>query len=304
MKYTKLYIMNLMFGVSLCQKKQRNLKLCVFIFFTIALIFLVIYTPSGTPLIYLLSFLYIIFFVLLILYHTKNYKLFYKKNIINGLIKNYDSSFRYTPNIGISSSLYKDAEFEQHFDRYTSEDSISGKFQNKFPFTIAEVKTENEYRDSKGRSTYTTIFNGLFICITLDKNIPSKIHIRKNSLLKNNFSLLDFKANKLERVEMDSPDFEKVYDVYSDNNIITMQLFTSSHMQAILDFKEKYKIYPEFTIKNNSLFLRFESSKAFFEPKHFKKILDYDCLYKEYEFINSIMDICKLIIENISFTLI
>ncbi len=295
---------NLMFGATEYEKKQRNLKIGIFLVLTIILIFLIIFIPSSSSFTFIIGFLYIIFLFLLIQFHSKNYKLFYKKNIINDLIKSYDDSFRYLPNIGISSNLYKDAEFEQYFDRYTSEDSISGNFQNKFPFTMAEVKTENETKDSKGRSSYTTIFKGLFIHITLDKQIPAKIHIRKNSLIKTKFSLFNFKINKLERVEMDSPDFEKVYDVYSNNNIITMQFFTSSHMQMIMDFKKKYKIYPEFTIKNNSLYLRFSSSKAIFEPKPFKKMLDYSCLNKEYEFITSIMNICNLIIENISTTLI
>ena len=302
MIYIPIYIKNYILGASLYEKKQRNLKIGIFLILTIIILLLIIFIPSAKSLLIFIGILYIVFLTLLIQYHPKSYISFYKKNIINNLIKNYDDSFNYMPNIGISPSLYKNAEFEQYFDRFTSEDSISGKFQNKFPFTMAEVKTENETKDSKGHSTYTTIFKGLFIHITLEKPIPSKIHIRKNSLLKNKFSIFNFKINKLDRIEMDSPDFEKIYDIYSDNNIITMQLFTASQMQMILDFKKKYKIYPEFTIKNNSLYMRFSSSKAFFEPRPFKKLLDYNCLNEEYKFITSIMNICNLIINNISNT--
>lgn len=48
---------------------------------------------------------------------------------------------------------------------------------------------------------------------------------------------------------MDDSDFEKLYFVKTDNRILTMQIFTSSLLRYIVDFKTKYKIIPEITIK-------------------------------------------------------
>ena len=92
---------------------------------------------------------------------------------------------------------------------------------------------------------------------------------------------------------MDSTSFEKVYDVYCNNKIAGMQVFTADTMQKILDFKEKYKMYPEISLKKNNLYMRFPIFKNCLEHNIFKNILDYKEIESFYILISSIINISE-----------
>ena len=103
-----------------------------------------------------------------------------------------------------------------------------------------------------------------------------------------------------EEIDMDDSDFEKLYFVKTDNRFLTMQIFTSSLLRYIVDFKTKYKIIPEITIKKEKIYLRFSINTTLFEPHALKSPLSYSEVQRQYIFINSIMQICKDLIKNIN----
>ena len=102
-------------------------------------------------------------------------------------------------------------------------------------------------------------------------------------------------------MELDSGEFEKLYDVYSTDKIMAMQLLTSDIMQMFIDFKEKYKITPELTLKENKLYIRFQTGNMF-EAILTKKALDYTTLLKYYDTIKFTLNITKEFIKNVKET--
>ncbi len=294
-------------------KKDMLLK----IFFTVLFIgFILLIYNLEIELVYKNLFLMssiILFIILIRNFHLRSYSNLYKKYVISKIIENFDESFRFNPQYSISPSTYLDGDFEQHFDRYHSEDCILGKFNKTFPFEMGEVKTEVKYEDydiehhTLDRS-YHTLFDGLFIKIKQDKVIPCTIYIRKKLLFSKSLFVPSNKtlnkkniANTLfEEIDMDDSDFEKLYFVKTDNRILTMQIFTSSLLRYIVDFKTKYKIIPEITIKKEKIYLRFSINTTLFEPHPLKSPLSYSEVQRQYIFINSIMQICKDLIKNIN----
>ena len=137
------------------------------------------------------------------------------------------------------------------------------------------------------KSTPTIIFHGLFAKVNLDKTINTTTKIRKNKLI-------DMK----DRLLMDSGEFEKLFDVYSDEKIETMQILTLDTMQKIIDFTDKTKIIPEFTIKENSIYIRFNTGEIF-EANVLKSALDYEKLKKYFDILNFIEIITEDIIKNL-----
>ena len=235
-------------------------------------------------------------FIIVLLYiafskNRRNYNKLFKEKVIKTFVKEYSSSLEYLSNKGISELSYINGEFEKP-DRFFSEDLIIGTLEDGNKIAMAEVESEIESRDEEGNVEYTTIFYGLFAEIKLDKTILANIKIRKNT-----FELIKPK----DKVEMDSSEFEKIFNVYGTNQIITMQLLTSDVMQMLIDFKEQNKFTLEITIKENNMYIRFDTGEVF-EANMLKKALDYDTLLKYYNIINFTLELTEKILKNIKET--
>lgn len=220
--------------------------------------------------------------------NIRDYTKLFKEKVIKRFVKEYSSSLEYLPNKGISESSYIKSEFEKP-DRFFSEDLIIGTLEDGNKISMAEVESEIESRDKEGNVEYTTIFYGLFSEIKLDKTILANIKIRKNT-----FELIKPKH----KVEMDSSEFEKIFNVYGTDPIITMQLLTADVMQMLIDFKEKNNFTPEITIKENNMYIRYDTGEVF-EATMFKQALDYNTLLKYYNIINFTLELTEKILKNL-----
>lgn len=270
------------------EEKNKKIRICVFI--VIVVIFLNIYFRGCSLGIYALLFSIMLFTILL--KPGKKYNYLFKENVIKTFVKAYSENLKYDQNKGIGSIYYREGEFE-NFDRFSSEDGIWGVLQDIYNINMAEVHTERRDVDEKGRVSYTTLFYGLFAQVEFDKFILGKIKLRRNSMIK--------LSSSKTRLTMDSGEFEKIYDVYSTDKIITMQIFTADVMQMFLDFKEKNKMIPELTIKGNKLYIRFNTGNLF-EANVFKSALDYSTLQRYFNTINFTLEITEKIVKNIKET--
>lgn len=237
--------------------------------------------------------LMIILFIILIATNKNNtYKKIYKENIILPLVKNYDSNLSFDSNRSIPRITYNMAEFES-YDNFYSNDYIYGNLDGIIPIELGDVYTESEHTDSDGNTTYSTVFRGLFSSIQLPQNLEStiKIHSDKGKLGRL-FSGKD-------RVEMDSQEFEKHFDVFSNNKILAMRILTSDIMNYMISFKEENKVRFEITIKNSFIYVRIHCDDMF-EPTTKKSAFDFDTLHKYYRFLNFICEINKKIYTTIS----
>lgn len=219
---------------------------------------------------------------------NNEYQINYKELVIRNLIREYNQKWIFNPYRGISSHVYSLGEFER-FDRFKSEDYIGGVLNNRCIIDMAEVTTEDRHTDEDGNTSYSIIFQGLFARISFATKIDSITKVRKNK-----FKLIESRNT----LEMDSGEFERIFDVYSEGKVTTMQILTLETMQKIIDFTHKTKIIPEFTIKQNYLYIRFKIDNVF-EPSLTKNSLDYETLKKYFDVINFVELISKEILNNI-----
>jgi len=228
-----------------------------------------------------------------------SYKKHYKEKIIRKFIKQFGENLEYDSIRGISSSKYNEGQFE-HYDRYYSEDLIRGTLDSGHKITMAEVYTA----DKTGKMV-SIIFGGIFIMMDLDKTIPVNMDLRVDKIIPTYIDLkkdkwkLDKKENK---VEMDYGEFEKNYNVYSDNKIVTMQLLTADVMQMFLDMKKQNKIIPEISLRFNKIYIRFRTGKNIFEPDMYRKATNYDTLKYYYDTIGFSINLIEKITKNIEKT--
>ena len=225
----------------------------------------------------------------------KKYAIVFKKTVIEKLIGNFYNNLEYYPEKQMPKRIYDEEKYE-YYNRYYSDDYIEAKINNKYDIGMAEVKTveERTERDSKGNTrtrTYTK-FHGIFAKIVIDKSINSELRIKQNGSY-------GFSKNRL---EMDSSEFEKYFDVSATNKIIGMQLLTADVMEELISFINKTNLRYDIVIKNNNIYLRFHCG-TMFEPENLKKgAIDKEKIEKYFYMLNFTYNLSDKIIKIINET--
>lgn len=181
----------------------------------------------------------------------------YKDKVINKMLENFIEELDYIPLKSLPSNIYDEAKYGRHYNRYYSDDYFEGKINNQkivMADLLVQEETKTKDKDGNEETETTTIFNGLFGKINLDKSINCNMTIAKDY----GFSFL----NK-QKLEMDSYEFEKAFNVYTDNNIIAMQLLTSDIQEDILALYNKYKINFHIAIMHNKMYVLFNTGSMF-----------------------------------------
>ena len=223
----------------------------------------------------------------------KSYRELFKEKIVGPIIENSFGSAKYDASAGISSFEYKKAGYKEQYDRYHSEDLIIAPLTvdgdvSTF-MTIAEVHTETESTDSDGDTTYTTVFYGLTSSFLLPKSLEKNIYIRSNGRVSG------WNKNK---VKMDMPEFEKIFDVESDDAILAMRVLTADVMAEMIDLYKKYKYRFEINILNDTIYMRLRTGPMF-EPSIFKESMEYKQIEKYYLVLKALTSIASHIYDTV-----
>ena len=221
---------------------------------------------------------------------TKKYKSLFKEKIINEIVDKSNSTFKYNPNSGVSSNEYAESEFDYGWDLYSSEDLIDGKLEDGSNLKMSQVHTQERHQttDSDGhiKTTYVTTFLGLYGIIKLKTGTKADFMIKANS----KFS----KFNK-NRIEMESGEFEKYYDVFSGskNNEIrqnAMELLTPEVIEEFVRIRNLFKTSLNLRIHDSKIYFRIDVGDIFEAPT-FKSSMDFDLLQNYF----SIIDVPRII---------
>ncbi len=227
--------------------------------------------------------------------NLNSYKEF-KQVIIKKLIDNFYDNLEYYPLKEMPERIYEKPNYNEYYNEYHSEDYFEGQIKNKYYIDMAEVFTEHveTHTDSEGNThtTRTTIFHGLFAKVTSEKSITSELRIVQDKIGKYNKN----------RLNMDSSEFEKYFDVITDNKIIAMQLLTADVMEEMIEFENKTNMKYDIVVKENEIYLRFHCGDMF-EPQSVRKgIINKAQLEKYFYMLNFTYNLSNRLIELINET--
>lgn len=218
--------------------------------------------------------------------YTNKYKKIYKEEVVGNFIKLVNSQLEYKPTsteFDFMEEDYKRANFDYTwFNRFYPDDYIEGFLDDEVFVKMGNLHIQKHTGSGKNSRT-EELFNGIFAHMSCGKNIGTYIKISKNQLKM---------FGQRDRVEMDSQEFEKYFDIYSENKILTMQILTSDVMAILVDFYNKYDIDYEIVIKDNRIYIRFFTG-AMFEPKIFGNSMDKKLLFSYYCILKFIVDVTK-----------
>lgn len=266
------------------EKMRKNMIFKKIIWFlTCILVFIGIITIGikyGKIIIFLIFSIFLLFMILYIMDLSNKYTKEYKKEIIKSLINEIDSTYEYSVKKGVTVSEYIKSGFEKRWDKYCSEDYISGKLDENSSFEMSQVKTiiTNMYTDDKGNISRVneTSFIGMFGIVNISGVFLDDIKIYPNSTIR---------KYKVSRVEMESTEFEKYFDVFSNNRVHAMEILTPESIERITELRNILKNTICIRMIENKVYFRI-SCGDIFEAPIFKKGVSFDLLYKYYSLIN------------------
>ena len=182
----------------------------------------------------------------------------YKDKIINKMLENFVDELEYDPQKGIDEKTYKDSLYDDYYDDYKSEDYFTGKINNQF-VKMSDVyvteEVEEEDKDGNKHTRTEIIFNGLFGKVKLSKSIGANVQITPNG------SRFNVKGSK--RLDMDSREFESIFDVYTNNPIVAMQILTVNIEEDMAELQKTQDIRVEINIMDDNMYILFHTNNMF-----------------------------------------
>lgn len=262
----------------------KSIIICLVLFAIAFAVFLVlkikfdIHSKAGY---YLLGIL----FIPAAFYYVYKYKIYnnlYLENYKSKVIKNFvETNSGLTYNQSSEKSLmssYLQAGFlDKGFNNFVSDDYIYGNIKNSEKLAICNFALQNVTKKGEFKNV---VYEGIFSETEINKYLDEEVRINKNSKL--------LKASN--RVEMDSNEFEKYFDVYTNSNILAMEILTHDVMEELVNFYIDYKIKFEIIIKSNHIYVRFDTG-AMFEPNILRESNNINTLWVYYSIINFVINL-------------
>ncbi len=116
------------------------------------------------------------------------------------------------------------------------EDNISGTHDG-VAFSLCEARLERRQRDSKGRTTYVEVYHGILFQLTFPKRFSGRTLVTRDGGSIGNF----FRGiGKQERVTLEDPRFEKMFEVYSSDQVEARYLMTPTFMERMMDLADTF----------------------------------------------------------------
>lgn len=246
--------------------KKEIIVCLITIIFTI---FLILKTNMFQFIIFIII-LYIIIITVINRKDTERFREIYKKHVVLESLNKVFTDITYLPNEEMD--YYKIAETNMMYmgDYYYSNDYIKGKYKN-INFELADVMLEDEYTDSDGDTHRVTIFQGQWFIFDFNKKFKSDIQVCEKTF-KNAKRRNKKYENKFKKVELESLEFNKKFNVYARKEIEAYYILTPSMMEKIMNVNEKIKGHLLFCFIDNKLHIGLYNNKDLFEPSIHKKI--------------------------------
>lgn len=108
---------------------------------------------------------------------TKEYKSSFKDAVIAPLIESIHPSLRYMPQLHIDPIYFTRSRlFNQKVDRVRGNDYVTGEIEGT-KIQFSDFHVQKRHKDSKGRDSWSTIFQGLFIVADFPKHFSGSTQV-------------------------------------------------------------------------------------------------------------------------------
>lgn len=206
----------------------------------------------------------------------KAYAAEFKEQVIREMVKLIDPNLQYFPQLRISQNEYRGSDiFRDPIDRYSGDDLVEGTLGvTRCRFSELHHQEKKESIDSKGRrrTHWVTIFKGIFFVADFNKHFNGRTYIVPDagmSFLGIGKLLEKWSFGRGELVELENPEFEKLFTVYGTDQVEARYILSTSLMDRLVNFRRKANTRLYLSFINSNLYLAITLNKNLFEPKLF-----------------------------------
>lgn len=214
----------------------------------------------------------------------------FKEKIVNKLIENFFTNVDYVPLKGIPREMYEKPKYDGYYNRYCSDDYIDATINDKYSLKIGEVTTKKveQHRSSNGSTTTSTtiIFSGLFIKINLGESVENTLKITRDNIIYGK-----------EKIEMDSQEFEKYFDVGAKFRLFGMEILTPDIMELLVDFRKVLKDNFDIYIIDDSMYIRLHVGPMFESVINETETIDKVTVKKYYDILDFTYNLSNKMIQ-------
>jgi len=222
-----------------------------------------------------------------------------KKEIFPNVL-NFFGDFKYHIETKKSVKEYYATELIPKHDTEIAEDHIVGTYkQIKIDLFETQLSRKVKYKDSNGNTStrQKTVFNGLILELSMNKSFGGKTVVKKDIGTVGNWFIK--KSTSLKKVKLEDPIFEKMFEVYSDDQVEARYLLTVTFIERLKELVENFGGKSiQCCFYNNKLLMMIPIEKDLFETGSIYEAEDFiddsKSLLKELSLIFNIIDTLKL----------
>jgi len=187
-----------------------------------------------------------------------------KENLLP-LITNFFGKFTYVYQPPLTDTLLKQSQIVKTYDKLITDDGFSGEYID-LPVMIAEYSGLQLQKPTKQnpKVSYKKQAHGIFFIADMQKKFQGETIVVKDKGILNRFA----HYKNLAKVGLESPEFEKKYEVYSDSQIEARYILTPVMLEYMLALKNSFSDI-EFSFFDNRLFMNIRIKENYFEASNF-----------------------------------
>lgn len=205
---------------------------------------------------------------------NKKLRYAFKYKVLSKTIEHLFDQFEYIANQRIAKSvLFKSMLFPSYITGVKGEDFMRFKIGDAY-IMFCETKVF--------RSREKLMFKGIFISCSFNKYFKSKTLVISNRASSYLLRIKRQLFNKMQRVNLESPDFERNFNVVSEDQIEARYILTPRLMERMLKYKLKTGKNLSVSFIDNRLYCAVPNFNNLFEVPFFKPI-DFECIIKTLE---------------------
>ncbi len=221
-------------------------------------------------------------------------------NAMNSITPKYVSEYCDILAKGISSrlsyeSFWTECEAAVRNSKMIYGDSISnyknifGEFDRCF-FKMGEIRVNRNTIDSDGDRKTEEVFKGIFAECKLRKGYDFDLNI----FSQNNTNKMNEKFQcSLENTILDSIEFEKYYEVYSNDKVKTLQVLTAEIMGQLIDLRINNNRNLNISLRDDVLYIALSHQKLFLNIDKY----DFENVKEDYINLKQILKVIKFVLS-------
>lgn len=219
----------------------------------------------------------------------------FKDQVMRPVAKRFFPELRYDPERFLGKHRYDESQlFRAELTTFTGNDHFSGRL-GEVDFEFSELLCQYTTGSGKNRQTHTA-FRGFYFVGDFHRDFYFRTTIRPDTAEK----LLGVLGRGLQRigagknlVDLEDPEFEKLFVVTSDDQVEARYILTPVFMEKLREFRQKVGNDIHLAFVNGKMHLAIPTGHDYFEPRLFGPILERRDLMKFIDMLGLLIGVAE-----------